>query len=492
MPWQLARGGVADLPSNFLINNLLSVNTDAQSNVLPRCEKHQEDKLELYCNVCDQPICHACTEIDHQGHSYKFVAEAFPCEKKKVAKLVREAKPKISALKAEAAALEREEEKLRSNALIVSQEIDSLIDEHTALLEEKRQRLKQDLSDVTLVQMNKLREQKEALFLPLDNVEIAKQIIDSTDKVEFLRSRNEITSNLTELLAVAENFKPCEKVVFKLDRKTTVAKQKEEEIGKIISSGDYSLNMRGGEPGVLYTGRALQSCEFIINRNTSNIQALRLRNACDSFKVKIVEPNTNTTVFPLVENNVDGTHSFRYQPACSGIYKISVFSEKVFGGEIHGSPFSWNVSPALYPRCWLLWLLNFGIRDYTYLSDCLLESGQHTWRIKLLQLLEAERQQNYDHREIGVVHPLRRSTWCWKNGRHLATGHDPVDVPSPLKSLQFGDVFVVFLNLDKRQMIIYNERTKESDNWRGIEVPVTPDLYPDSFLFGPDFAVYKI
>ena len=43
-------------------------------------------------------------------------------------------------------------------------------------------------------------------------------------------------------------------------------------------------------------------------------------------------------------------------------------------------------------------------------------------------------------------------------------------------------------------MIIHNERTKESDNWQDIEVPVTPYLYlySDAFLGGPDLKVFLI
>lgn len=486
-----------DLRSNFLVNNLLSVNTGAQPNIIPHCEKHQEDILELYCQLCEQPICYACKEIDHRGHSYKFVKEAFPHEKKKVANLVKEAKPKISALKAEATSLEREEEQVRNNALAVSQEIDSLVDdlinEHTVLLEQKRQRLKEDLSEMTLVQIGKLREQKESLFLSLNNVEASNQILDSTNKVEFLRRKNEITNNLAELQSVAEKFTPCEKVVYKLDKKTTVGEEKDEEIGKICSRGECSLSMRGGEPGVLYTGRAFQTCEFIIARNS--VQALGLRNVFDNFKVKILEPNAAMPFCPSLENNADGTHSFRFQPGHSGIYKISVCSEKISEGEIHGSPFSWNVLPALYLRSWvgwIFWFLNLGIyKDSTYLSDCLLENGQHSWRIKILNHIGPNNiPENFVYQRIGVVHPLHHSTWCWQNGQHIAPGHDPV--PSPMKSVQHGDVFVVFLDIDKRQMIIYNERTKESDVWRGIKAPVTPFLYPDVFLNSTFFIVSNV
>jgi len=468
----------------------MSVNADAQSNTSPRCEKHQEDILELYCQVCEQPICYACTEIDHRGHSYKLIKDVYGCEKRKIVNLVNEAKPKITALKAEVASTKREEDNVKKNALVVAQEIDSFIDalinEHTALLQQKRQRLKQDLSEMTLIQMKKLHEQKEQLLSSLNSVEVAKQILDdSTDKVEFLRKKNEITNEITELRSVAEQFTPCEKVVYQLEKNPTFHVEKLEETGTIASRGECSLSMRGGEPGVLYTGRALQSCEFIIARNS--VQAVGLRIVFDNFKVNILAPKADTP-FPIsLENNADGTHSFRYVPECSGIYKISVCSEKFSGGEIYGSPFSWNVQPALHLRSWRWWFRNVFFRDYTYLSDCAFENGQHSWRINLLR---TDQQQDYAYQRIGVTHPFRQAFWYWRNGQHIASGHE--SVPSPMKSVRHGDVFVVFLNINKRKMIIYNERTKESDIWRDIEAPVTPYLYSDAFLFLPDFNVVMI
>ena len=460
----------------------MSVDADAQSSASPRCEKHKQDILELYCQVCEQPICQACTEIDHRGHSFKFIKDVYGFEKRKIVNLVNEATPKISALKAEVASVQLEEKKVQDNALAVAREIDSFIDalitEHSTLLEQRRQRLKHDLSEKTLIQMQKLHEQKEKLLLSLNSAEDTKTILDvRTNKVEFLRKKNDVKNEITELQKVAEQFTPCEKVVYQLEKKPTFEVEKLGKTGSIASRGECSLSMRGGEPGVLYTGRALQSCKFIIARN--RVQALGLRNVFDNFKVSILAPKAETP-FPIsLESNADGTHSFCYTPQCSGTYKIRVFSEKINGGEIYGSPFSWDVQPALSLRSWCHWLRYLFLSDYAYLRDCVFESGQHSWRIQWLR--ENPQVDNPCH-VIGIAHPFHKRCWCWFNGYHQTPDHESIQ--SPMVSVQHGDVFAVFLNIEKRQMIIYNERTKESDIWGDIEAPVTPYLYPDLFFGG--------
>lgn len=486
---QLTRGGVTGLPSNFLINDLLllSANTGAQSSTCPPCDKHHEEIVELYCETCDEPICQACLVIDHRNHSYASIKDVFLRKKTDIAKMMNEAKPKISALRAKVASIEEEESKVQNNAAALGQEIDTYIDtlinKHTAIIERERQRLKEEVCEKTKLQLSKLRDHKESLVMSLSSVDFPKHTVDSKDKVELLRSKKEITSKIAQLRSLADEFHPCEKVLFKLDKKP-LDEEKMQGVGKINAHGEYNFGMRGGEPGILYTGRAWQWCEFVITLSsgeTSNQQTV-----LNHFKVAILAPNAETPFTPLLEDKGDGTRSFRYRPECSGDFKISISNEKLYGGEVYASPFIWKVLPDLHLRNWMDW---FFPRTCTFLSDCAFEDGQHSWRV----LLAHRNQSVYvDHfLRVGLKHPFNHSVWYWRNGQHFVSDNA---VPSSIKSVKCGDVLVCFLDLDKNQFIIYNKRTKESDIWRDIEAPVSPYLYPESvsFVFGEYFVVFLI
>ena len=484
---QLPRSGVEGLQSNFLINDLLNhtANTGARSITSPPCEKHHEELVELYCEICDEPICHACLVIDHRYHTFSSIKEAFPRKKSEIAKLMNEAKREMSALRAEVVSVEDKENKVRTNAGGVNEEIDDFIDtlinEYTAILERERQRLKQEVYEKTSLQLSKLQDQKETLAISVSSVEFAKQSLACTNRVEFLRSKNEITGKLTELRSLTEQFHPCERVVYKLVKKP-LEEEKFQGVGELKAHGQCCLSMPGGEPGVVYTGRAWQWCEFRITINGG--EAYR-RNLLKDFKITIQEPNEGTYVSIPLEDKPSSSRGFTYRPTRSGDYKIFLFNEQLFGGEAHCSPVVWKVLPAFSLKS--TWVGGIDLSHPGYLSNCVFEDGQHSWRVRMLRPSASE-PPNYSHEyfQIGVKHPFRDEAWYWQNKQHISPGNS---VPSSIKSLQRDDVFVCFLDVCKRQLIVYNERSKESDVWRDIQVPVTPYLSPDGFLSSGNFEV---
>ena len=229
--------------------------------------------MELYYETCDEPICEACLVIDHRYHEHTSIKDVYPRKKREIGKLMNEAKSNISALRAEVFSIEGEESRVRSNEEAVSKDIDAFVDaminKHTAVMERERQRLKEEVHATTTRQLGKLYNQKESLVMSLSSVEFAKQSLDCTDKIEFLRSRKEVTSKLTALRSLTATFHRCEKVLYRLDQKP-LEEVKMQGTGKITvhMHSEYCLSMLGGEPGTVYTGRALQWCEFTLTVNT--------------------------------------------------------------------------------------------------------------------------------------------------------------------------------------------------------------------------------
>ncbi|XP_038053715.1 E3 ubiquitin-protein ligase TRIM56-like, partial [Patiria miniata] len=57
---------------------------------VPKCGKHPDQNLNVYCNTCEQVICLMCTVLDHEKPKHSFIGlpEAFEKCKKKVEELV--------------------------------------------------------------------------------------------------------------------------------------------------------------------------------------------------------------------------------------------------------------------------------------------------------------------------------------------------------------------------------------------------------------------
>ena len=119
---------------------------------------------------------------------------------------------------------------------------------------------------------------------------------------------------------------------------------------------------------------------------------------------------------------------------------------------------------------------------HSLLSNCVFEDGKYSWRLRLLVPREPG---DHSHQllRIGVRHPYHSdSFWYWSDGYRFSSD---ISVPSSIGSCQRGDVFICFLDLDQRQLKIYNDRTKESDIWRNIEGPVNLYLLPDYLSWFP-------
>ncbi|XP_038054647.1 E3 ubiquitin-protein ligase TRIM71-like, partial [Patiria miniata] len=57
---------------------------------VPKCGKHPDQNLNVYCNTCEQVICLMCTVLDHEKPKHSFIGlpEAFEKCKKKIEELV--------------------------------------------------------------------------------------------------------------------------------------------------------------------------------------------------------------------------------------------------------------------------------------------------------------------------------------------------------------------------------------------------------------------
>lgn len=141
--------------------------------------------------------------------------------KKKIGKLLEEAKPQMSALKAEITSIEGIEEALPQNFLEVKKQVDSFIDSKISQLDSARERLKEEVNEMSTALVNDLKEKREALLLSVSKVENVKESFTSCShsgekKVEFLRKRGQFEEHLRDLSSISHDIRPCKKVSLQL------------------------------------------------------------------------------------------------------------------------------------------------------------------------------------------------------------------------------------------------------------------------------------
>ena len=183
----------------------------------------------------------------------------------------------------------------------------------------------------------------------------------------------------------------------------------------------------------------------------------------------------------VLDNN-DGSYTFSYSPKSAGRVKLSVMVE---GQEVHGSPFTWEVYPVLP-----------GVSDRNpgvkrainrtansaweekhagnkYASGFM--TGRYCWKLQLVGdsrcSLEIGVNNNLPSYSLGFYNapPDSRNPgkWSWSYDDQQPFRSDRQG-PS-ITSVKEKDVFTLFLNFETKKLIIYNQRSKQTEIFNGVQ-----------------------
>ena len=62
---------------------------------VPRCQKHNNKKLKIYCETCKELICSDCTIRLHRDHNYDLLPDVFPKHKEELVSSLKPLKQKL-------------------------------------------------------------------------------------------------------------------------------------------------------------------------------------------------------------------------------------------------------------------------------------------------------------------------------------------------------------------------------------------------------------
>ena len=476
------------------------------------CEKHQGETLKLFCQSCDKPICRDCTIVDHKTHEYLFVADAAAKEKESVKQLLDKTKAKVPILSTGVKTVEEIEKRVKAKETAVNKDIDAFMNKNVRILEEKRASLKHEAKRISQSKIKQLQAQREGLMFTLasinNSVEFTERALKDGSDVEVLSMKKQMVSNLSKLsLSTWQRERSLEGTLQFRAHQQDIRQM----VGNIASVADIyvepekcTVSMVGGEPGVMYDTLAGQRREFtvVLRDNYGN------QKNGENVYVSVVAPGSQgpETVINVTDNN-DGTYRFSFLPQEEGHYQLTV---AISGYHIQGSPFKWQAippakvstpiamsDPFLFPE----FGGNFVEENVRFvpvvpsLTSLVRTEGVLSWKVKIMKL-SYEQDMFSTEVQVGVTAGIGQ--WAiGTNGHKIKPlnqarqiGHHGLDFgfggcqnerqQSNIRSWQAGDVFVLFLNMNTKKLIIQNLRTSETELFEGIQGPVSPYLNPDN------------
>ena len=315
---------------------------DALKKVTLYCSLHQGKELELYCETCEELICHNCTVGKHSRpeHKYVLVSDTFEKHKAEIT-----------------ASLDKVEEKLGlTNEALEQLDVRSQdLDDQQAAIEENIQRERKLLIEAIEARTTELivkadsytKMKKKNLAAQRNELERVQTQLASC--LSFVRdslkrgSEGEVMKMkigvIKQIKEMTDNFKPdmlppCENANVKFKSSLPIQVSQLQQFGKVY--------IQKASPEKCYaTGKGLETAE-LGERATAVLNVVDDKEkACpipvESLTCELVSETTGEKKDCSVKKTGDSRYEISYQPANRGRHQLHI---KVEGDHIKGSPFS--------------------------------------------------------------------------------------------------------------------------------------------------------
>ena len=467
------------------------------------CEKHTGEILKLFCETCQETICRDCTIIDHREHKYDFVAQVAGRERKVVEACLQKAKAKGRAVEEGLKAVQTMKHRVQFKVAEIRKEVDTFFDEQMKALEYYRANLKHEVTTQGQVRVKELDNQAEVLSSFLaelkSGIDFTNQAIADGDDVKLLSMKKQLTQRLAQLNSSQTQCKPCRDDYLKLQVHQTIWDIKKMATLHYLPFDPQkcTVSMVGGEEGVMYRTLAGQNVEMIlIIKDEKGIQQTEGGHQVRAEVIFTAEENWDQEKTLALRDIGNGTYRFSYCPKDEGLVTLSV---KVEDQEVRGSPVQWAVYPVL-PSGQSRMSVNRRrkrveprekgrvIEAPVRYSASGFKEGMHCWKLRLSSF-SAEKTCQL---EVGVMASqnisgsgrprVKQSKWSWcyytgvpwhdlddVDGSELQTSKRSDDKKSSITSVQDNDVFTVFVNIETKKLIIYNDRSKQTEIFTGVQ-----------------------
>ncbi|XP_038074707.1 E3 ubiquitin-protein ligase TRIM56-like [Patiria miniata] len=182
--------------------------------VVPKCRKHPDQNLSIYCNTCEQLACTTCSLLDHAKHSLKGQTKALRKCKQEIAEATAKAEQKRTELSTATKEIEKIRKALDSTFADITKKIKQKVEEGTTRMSEEGQKLKQEAEKIYKDRVKTLDTaqatySKEASDTE-QKLEEMKQLTDQASCHEMLDLKQKILHNLGQLTVKQPQRVPCD------------------------------------------------------------------------------------------------------------------------------------------------------------------------------------------------------------------------------------------------------------------------------------------
>ena len=176
----------------------------APSKQAPRCEKHPNKKLKIYCNSCSKLICTVCSINFHEGHSFELLESACLKHKEEIVSSLEPIKGKLETIKEALVAFEDRRKEIKEQKVTLEADINKEIERLQISLEQRREQLLHNLESRTQSKLEELalhKESVETLRVQMSRcTEYAESRIETGTESEVIGLKDVVVGRVEEVM----------------------------------------------------------------------------------------------------------------------------------------------------------------------------------------------------------------------------------------------------------------------------------------------------
>ena len=318
---------------------------DALKKVTLYCSLHEGKELELYCETCEELICHNCTVNKHcrPEHKYDLVSDTFERHRAEITESLEPVDKLRTTTSNALEQLEVQLHELDDQEVAVEAGVRQHVKRLHELLEMRQAEEIDRLKKIMRMKRKNLGAQKEELETVLTQLDSCLSFVNESlrrgSQGEVMKLKKTVTKQIKE---VTDNFKPdilppCEQANVKFLPSPEVF-QACQKIGQVLVPDVCPEKCQA-------TGKGVEVA-MVGEKTTVALQVVDHKGeACTSgggtVACELVSEITSEKTECSVKKTGDGQYEISYQPASRGRHQLHI---KVEGDHIKGSPFPVTVN----------------------------------------------------------------------------------------------------------------------------------------------------
>ena len=320
---------------------------------VPRCLKHLNKKLKIYCETCGELICSDCTIRRHKDHNYNLVGEVFTKHKEEIVSGLKPVKEKLDNVQQALQVFDTRAKEINEQRVTVEANIHKEFDQQQRLLDQQRIELVGELDSHTQQKLKSLaaqRDQVEIAQVKLTScLEYAEGGLETGTEGEVLAMKAPVLKRIEQINAEFDpaTIQPETKADIQLltDGKEQLQKayHKFAEITEVEAvSLENSYISEGDLEGAAKVGEQ-KSAEFHARTKTSKQFKKKL-----DLTAELMHTKSTDRIRCEVVKQKNGTHKINYQPNKRGKHELRL---TINSSPVRGSPYPITVTPSPQSLC---------------------------------------------------------------------------------------------------------------------------------------------